>query len=119
MAAILTRSRGKGVNRHRGIRPECGDFCRRMHRDVNCELPAGRLLCWSAPLGTGRPTVMGEAKRPEVRHIYQNHHLDTTRWDRFQPRRGDIVISTSYKAGTTLTQTIVANLLFPDGLPAK
>jgi len=61
---------------------------------------------------------MGDARRPEVRHIYQNHHLDTTRWDRFQPRPGDIVISTSYKAGTTLTQTIVTNLLFPDGLPA-
>jgi aryl sulfotransferase len=53
--------------------------------------------------------------RPAVRHIYQNHHLDTTRWDGFVPRADDIVISTSYKAGTTLTQTIVANLLFPDG----
>jgi len=53
--------------------------------------------------------------RPEVRHIYQNHHLDTTRWDGFEPRPDDIVISTAYKAGTTLTQTIVMNLLFPDG----
>ena len=61
---------------------------------------------------------MSDAKRPDVRHIYQNHHLDTTRWDRFRPRRDDIVISTSYKAGTTLTQTIVLNLLFPDGPPA-
>ena len=60
---------------------------------------------------------MSDATRPEVRHIYQNHHLDTTRWDCFKPRPGDIVISTSYKAGTTLTQTIVANLLFPHGLP--
>lgn len=55
--------------------------------------------------------------RPQVRHIYQNHHLDTRRWDDFKPRRGDIIISTSYKAGTTLTQTIVTNLLFPRGLP--
>jgi aryl sulfotransferase len=53
--------------------------------------------------------------RPQVRHIYQNHHLDTRRWDRFTPRRGDIVISTAYKAGTTLTQTIVMNLLYPNG----
>jgi len=52
---------------------------------------------------------------PEVRHIYRNHHLDTTRWDGFQPRPDDIVISTAYKSGTTLTQTIVMNLLFPDG----
>ncbi len=59
------------------------------------------------------------AARPTVRHIYQNHHLDTTRWNGFAARLDDIVISTSYKAGTTLTQTIVANLLFPDGdMPA-
>lgn len=55
------------------------------------------------------------AARPEIRHIYQNHHLDTRRWDRFKPRDGDIVISTSYKAGTTLMQTIVCNMLFPNG----
>ncbi len=57
---------------------------------------------------------------PELRHIYQNHHLDTHHWDNFQPRSGDIVISTSYKAGTTLTQTIVTNLLFPnDDMPGS
>lgn len=52
---------------------------------------------------------------PKLEHIYQNHHLDTMRWNWFTPRDGDIVISTSYKAGTTFTQTIVGNLLFPDG----
>lgn len=51
---------------------------------------------------------------PERSRIYQNHHLDSTRWDAFTPRPGDIVIATSYKAGTTWTQAIVANLLFPD-----
>jgi aryl sulfotransferase len=57
--------------------------------------------------------------RPQIRHSYQNHHLDTHRWDGFKPRRGDVVISTSYKAGTTLTQTIVVNLLYPDGPPTS
>ncbi len=52
---------------------------------------------------------------PAIRHVYQNHHLDSTRWEGFQARPGDIVVSTSYKAGTTLTQTIVMNLLFPNG----
>ncbi|MFN3232476.1 MAG: sulfotransferase domain-containing protein [Alphaproteobacteria bacterium] len=51
---------------------------------------------------------------PTVEHIYQHHHLDSTRWSYFTPRRGDIVISTSYKAGTTFMQTIVGNLLYPD-----
>lgn len=52
---------------------------------------------------------------PTVSHVYQNHHLDSTRWNWFTPRPDDIVIATSYKAGTTLMQTIVGNLLFPDG----
>jgi aryl sulfotransferase len=56
---------------------------------------------------------------PERNRTYRNHHLDSTRWDSFTPRADDIVIATSYKAGTTWTQAIVANLLFPDqSLPA-
>jgi hypothetical protein len=46
--------------------------------------------------------------KPVRRHVYRNHHLDSTRWDRFEHRRDDIIISTSYKAGTTWMQTIVA-----------
>ncbi len=52
---------------------------------------------------------------PERTHIYQNHHFDSTRWDYFALRDDDIVIATSYKAGTTWTQAIVAHLLFPGG----
>ena len=59
-------------------------------------------------------TIFPPAK-PE--RIYQNHHLDSTRWRYFEHRPGDIVISTSYKSGTTWMQTIVANLLHPDGIP--
>jgi aryl sulfotransferase len=50
---------------------------------------------------------------PQRTHIYQNHHFDSTRWDYFDSRNDDIVIATSYKAGTTWTQAIVAHLLFP------
>jgi len=53
--------------------------------------------------------------QPQCTHIYQNHHIDSTRWDYFTPRDDDIVIATSYKAGTTWTQAIVAHLIFPDG----
>ncbi|GKS69430.1 aryl sulfotransferase [Nitrosomonas sp. PY1] len=52
---------------------------------------------------------------PQYIHIYQNHHFDSTRWDYFESREDDIVITTSYKAGTTWAQAIVAHLLFPDG----
>lgn len=56
---------------------------------------------------------------PERIRIYQNHHFDSTRWDYFESRDDDIIIATSYKAGTTWTQAIVAHLLFPEGsLPA-
>ncbi|MEE8556534.1 MAG: sulfotransferase domain-containing protein [Myxococcota bacterium] len=49
---------------------------------------------------------------PQRTHVYQNHHMDSTRWDYVVLRDDDIVIATSYKAGTTWTQSIVANLLF-------
>ncbi len=48
---------------------------------------------------------------PQVLHIYQNHHMDSTRWERYQPRGGDIVISTSMRSGTTWTQEIVRQLI--------
>ncbi len=50
---------------------------------------------------------------PGRTRIYQNHHLDSTRWDGFRPREDDIVIATSVKSGTTWMQAIVANLLYP------
>jgi aryl sulfotransferase len=55
------------------------------------------------------------APRPRRLHVYQNHHLDSTRWDRFETRPGDVLVTTAYKSGTTWMQTIVANLIFQDG----
>ncbi len=52
---------------------------------------------------------------PERIHEYRNHHLDSTRWDRFVVRDDDIVITTAYKAGTTWTQRILASLLLGPG----
>ena len=52
---------------------------------------------------------------PQRTRTYQNHHLDSTRWDGFVHRPGDIVISTSYKAGTTWTQRIVSLLILGPG----
>ena len=37
----------------------------------------------------------------QVTRTYQNHVLDSTRWQHYQPRADDIVVSTSYKSGTT------------------
>jgi aryl sulfotransferase len=49
---------------------------------------------------------------PTLTRIYQNHFLDSTRWNCYQPRSGDIVIATSLKSGTTWTQEIVRQLIF-------
>lgn len=49
---------------------------------------------------------------PQVIHTYQNHHIDSTRWQRYQPRHDDIIIATSYKSGTTWMQEIVRQLIF-------
>jgi len=50
---------------------------------------------------------------------YRSPDEDSARWTRFEPRRGDIVISTRSKSGTTWMQMICALLVFqsPD-LPA-
>jgi len=52
---------------------------------------------------------------PRWSRVYQNHHLDGPRWDRFETRTDDIVVTTAYKSGTTWMQTIIAHLIFEDG----
>jgi aryl sulfotransferase len=58
---------------------------------------------------------------PRVTRVYQNHHLDSTRWECYAPRDGDIIVSTSYKCGTTWAQQILLHLLHghEDPLPDK
>jgi aryl sulfotransferase len=46
---------------------------------------------------------------------YKNPVMDNARWQGFKPRAGDIFVCTPSKSGTTWMQTIVANLLWPDG----
>ena len=49
---------------------------------------------------------------PTVEHLYQNHMMDSLRWNFLRPRADDITVATTYKAGTTWMQAIVANLIF-------
>ena len=50
---------------------------------------------------------------------YRTAVMDNRRWAQFESRPDDIFICTPAKCGTTWTQTIIGNLLFPDGeLPA-
>jgi len=50
-------------------------------------------------------------RTPAVSRVYQHHSLDSTRWQSFVPRDGDVVVASSYKAGTTWVQLIVLTLL--------
>jgi aryl sulfotransferase len=45
---------------------------------------------------------------------YQSHSLDSTRWQHYRPRDGDIVVSSSYKSGTTWVQMIALRLVVPE-----
>lgn len=47
----------------------------------------------------------------KVREV-QNHHIDSTAWNRFDFRPDDIVIATYAKSGTTWAQQIVTQLIF-------
>ena len=49
------------------------------------------------------------------RAVVQNAVMDSTRWDHFAHRPGDIFVCTPPKCGTTWTQAIVASLLWPAG----
>lgn len=61
---------------------------------------------------------MAEGPFPQRVRTYHNHHLDSRRWDAVRFRPGDVVISTSAKAGTTWVQRIVSLLVFGlDELP--
>jgi aryl sulfotransferase len=51
-------------------------------------------------------------QRPERTREYTNAFMDSRRWDKFEPRDGDIIVCTSYKSGTTWTQMLCALLVF-------
>lgn len=59
------------------------------------------------------------ADAPRIEHVYKTMIFDSSRWQWFDPRPGDVVVCTAYKAGTTWTQMICALLIHatPD-LPA-
>ena len=50
--------------------------------------------------------------KPQRVHAYTMPLMDSTRWDGFESRADDILVCTSYKAGTTWTQMICALLIF-------
>jgi aryl sulfotransferase len=49
---------------------------------------------------------------PEVTRVYQNHHLDSTRWEFYTPHENDVIVTTSYKSGTTWVQMILYQLIY-------
>ena len=48
---------------------------------------------------------------PQRIHRYNGPAYDSARWDHFRPRRGDIIVATPAKCGTTWTQMICALLV--------
>lgn len=75
-------------------------------------LSTGRVLSFGSPRDRlAAVQEWGQAPLPVLTKHYHSHHLNSDGWDAVKYREGDIVIGTCIKAGTTWTQTIVANLL--------
>ncbi len=51
-------------------------------------------------------------RKPPKSKVYKNHHLDSDIWNLYNPKDGDIVLSSSLKSGTTWMQYIILNLIF-------
>lgn len=49
---------------------------------------------------------------PRKARELQNHHLDSTRWNDFSFRSGDVIVASYPKSGTTWVQQIVGQLVF-------
>lgn len=49
---------------------------------------------------------------PKKTREMHNHHMNSTVWNTFKFRDGDIVVATYAKSGTTWTQQIIAQLIF-------
>jgi aryl sulfotransferase len=59
-----------------------------------------------------------QSKLPARTRLYQSWIIDSLRWNFVRHRPDDIVIATSYKAGTTWMQGIIGNLIFHGEPPA-
>ena len=55
---------------------------------------------------------MAVAALPRKTREMQTHHFDSTVWNDFRFRDGDIIVATYGKSGTTWTQQIIGQLLF-------
>jgi len=58
------------------------------------------------------PQAIAKHQLAAIKHLYHKALTDSVRWNFVPLRDGDTIVTTSYKAGTTWMQTIVANLIF-------
>ena len=72
------------------------------------EAEAARLRTQARLLGAAPAALLPRRSRAYVSYIF-----DSRNWDGFRHRPGDVVISTSYKSGTTWMQNILRQLVFP------
>src|SRR5437879_4553373 len=85
----------------------CATYC--------CATPFGTSVLSPRGMSCGEssgPHGIGSAARMTAVRRYEASMYDSNRWDGFELRPGDIIISTPPKCGTTWTQMICALLVF-------
>jgi aryl sulfotransferase len=70
------------------------------------------VICWRPEARKPEVRVSGLVKWPAKTREIRNRLCDSTRWNEFPFRDGDVVVATYAKTGTTWTQQIVGQLIF-------
>ncbi len=107
----------RSQNEHLGWDRACTRIARHDFDVTHHDMVADPVAASIADLVRERLTPVRTLDRPRRTRVYIHPLIDSRRWDRYRARGGDIVITTSMKAGTTWMQRIIGMLVTGSDAP--